>query len=183
MPKAMAKERAFKQALKDIRTSINPNVRSYAVRNNPKPLRAHGTVWIKRVSRVVKTQPASSAAVLISITNGDLVTAGMPTGTRFRIISIRSWNSTSSGQSSGFVSINWDETTTYTGVGQVVMSDTGSATSLPGVGIALPKALSKIETAATSSASNLISVRSAQVGVDVPAAQNLILDFEFEIAV
>jgi ribosomal protein S30 len=129
------------------------------------------------------SQTASSAAVLISITNGDLVTAGMPTGTRFRIISIRSWNSTSSGQSSGFVSINWDETTTYTGVGQVVMSDTGSATSLPGVGIALPKALSKIETAATSSASNLISVRSAQVGVDVPAAQNLILDFECEIAV
>lgn len=173
---------ALRRALKQVKLDINPNVTSFALRTQPGPNRFFGSQWIPRTYRIFKTQSAGSI-VNVPVTFGDLVTAGCPTGTKLRVCKLKIWNSTSPGFSTGYIELNFSPTDTYSGVAGLVLSDLGSATALPGVGVVIPKALTVVKTASSSSAAEIINVRTAQVGVVAPANQSITIDVQVEIAV
>lgn len=178
--------RALKASIKELRSQINPAVRSYVVRTNPKPIRAQGSVWIPRKFRVFLTQAGTSVVDFASVTIGSVVSAGLPPSTKFRILRYGIWNTTNSRQNSGYIEANYDHGSSgYSGVASIDVSDTGTAVSLPGVGIEIPRSLSVPISGSSTSSTVLLSVRTGRSGVsvDTAATQNIVIDVEGELAV
>lgn len=176
----------MKTSIRALKAQINPDVRSYVLRTNPKPIRAKGSQWIPRKFRVFLTQASSAIANFDDITIASVTAAGLSSGTKFRILRYAVWNTTNANGSTGYVeAYHIPGSSGYSGMAPLEISDTGTASSLPGVGMEIPRSLSIPITGSTSSATVLLSVRSGRSGITVlsGASQNLVVDVEGEIAV
>lgn len=173
---------ALKQSMATMKADMNPNVVSTPLRAHPAPNRTYGNQWVPRTYRAFKVQLNSSDAE-IPFTIGDLVSAGCPTGTRFRSLRYKVWNSTSAGTSSGFIEVRFTGADTYSGVAPLTLSDQGTATFLPGIGVTLPKSLTTVATASTSSAVELFKFRASRPGVQLTHNQSITIDIQTEIAI
>lgn len=151
---------------------MNPVPQVSSAPSNPKAIIRSNDVWIPRRIRTYHKGTGTQSLLV-----GDILQAvGGTDSCAIKILGLTAWNATSAGQTSNFIFLETEETTTLSGV-RVEGTDVGHASHLPGVRINIPDTLAR-----TYNGSNLTTTVVAKVNFNpftgsTTAEQQAIVDW------
>lgn len=139
--KSSTKTASLSNAVSSIKQSINPVITTRSTRAHPRCIKAATEQWHNRTVRFYKSQPVTARTVSLTYADISVFSGIVANYSRIRALRVKVWNITNQTRTTNMVFVTVPAAVTESNLG-VSAEDVGTASSLPGVEVILPRTLS-----------------------------------------